>query len=218
MHVRMVFAALALGAWHSAAARADVIISNFPGNDMGGSFLNAPLGGSLPGQVQGSKAAGFTMPLVSTFTLDSIQLRLTIFNTDSVPVIALYSNNAQNNPGTLLATMINPVFTTLQTPTNYLFSPSAPFFLTSGTTYWLVASNAAVVPNSYLWLGSTPPVTPTGLATHAGFRFSDGPPPPSGFSTNATTYSIQATPVPEPATWLITTLIGGVWLAARRSK
>jgi hypothetical protein len=114
--------------------------------------------------------------------------------------------------------MVNPAFTTLQTPTNYLFSPSAPFSLTSGTTYWLVASNAAVVPNSYLWLGSTPPVTPTGIATHAGFRFSDGPPPPSGFSTNATTYSFQATPVPEPATWLLTTLIGGVWVAARKSK
>src|SRR5262245_48803500 len=129
MYARTILATFTLAIAFALPARADVIISNFPGNDTGGAFLNAPLGGSLPGQVQGSKAAGFTMPLGIDYALDSIQLRLTIFNTDSVPVIALYTNNAQNNPGTLLATMLNPAFTTLQAPTTYAFTPSTPFSL-----------------------------------------------------------------------------------------
>ncbi len=200
-------------------ARADVIINNFPGNDAGGSFLNAPAGGALPGQVQGSKAAGFTMPAGDDYTLSGVQLRLTLFDrTTVVPVIAIYDTNAAGKPGTPLVTLTNPDFAVLQMPTDYTFTPPAPFTLSHGATYWIVASNNAVAANSYLWLASTPPVTPTGIATSAGFLFDNGPPPPVTPSTSVNTYAVIASPVPEPSTLMLTGLAAAGLLGCARGR
>jgi hypothetical protein len=194
------------------SVQAQVLISNFPGNDGTSTFMNAPSGGANGGGVHDSKAAGFTIPAGPDYFLTSIDLRLDFFDTASVPVVAIYDNNASNNPGTLLTTLVNPTFST--GIGNYSFTPSSAFTLVNGTTYWMVLHNAAPIANSFRWMASTPSVTPTGIATTAGYRFSNGPPPPTGNSTTFNTYSVTGSVVPEP-TSLVLVGIGAAGLIAR---
>ena len=82
MHVRMVFAALAIGPGTSAAARADVIISNFPGNDSGRFISQRPLGrlvaragaGQQGGRIHDAAGQHFHFGLDST-PIDHFQYR-----------------------------------------------------------------------------------------------------------------------------------------------
>jgi hypothetical protein len=189
------------------------IISNMPGNDGTSTFLNAPAGGSNGGGVFDSKAAGFTMPGGLPYTLDFVTLRLDFFNSDSLPMVQLY-NSVNNNPGSLLQTLQNPAFTVGLG--NYQFSPTSPLTLTSGETYWIVVWNNASVANSFRWMANSPSIAPTGIATNAGFRFSNGAPPPTSNSATFNSYSVNATPVPEPAT--MTALAVGALVVARRRR
>jgi hypothetical protein len=188
-------AAIVLGL--APAARAVVLIGNLPGNDATSTFMNAPSGGSNGGGVHDSKAAGFTMPAGAPYTLDYVDLRLNYFNTSSVPVVQIYSN-VGGNPGTALTTLNAPPI--VVGPGTVRFTPSGTFTLDPSTTYWALVWNNATVANSFQWLASSPAVTPTGIATSAGYRFSNGPPPPIGNSTTLNSYEIGATLVPEPTT------------------
>jgi hypothetical protein len=199
----------------SVGAQGVVIISNMPGNDGTSTFMNAPLGGSNGGGVFDSKAAGFTMPTTSQpYALDFVTLRLNFFNLDSRPIVQLYSN-AGGNPGTPLHTLATPSFTVGMA--NYNFAATGSALLQSNTTYWVVVWNDALVANSFQWMASSPAQTPTGLATSAGYRFSNGPPPPTGNSSTFNSYSINATLVPEPAT-LGVLACGAVALLRRRRR
>jgi hypothetical protein len=208
-------ATLVAFAWLTASpAHAQVVlISNLPGNDGTSTFMNAPSGGSNGGGVHDSKAAGFTLPAGTPYFLTSVDLRLNFFTLDSVPVVAIYDNNASNNPGTLLTTLTTPSFVTGFG--TYSFTPPSPFTLNELTTYWVVVHNAAPVANSFQWMASLPSVPPTGIATNAGYRFSNGPPPPTGNSTTLNSYSVLATPVPEPGS-LILVGVGAAGLLVRR--
>jgi hypothetical protein len=199
----------------SSEVHAQVLITNLPGNDGTSTFMNAPSGGSNGGGVHDSKAAGFTLPAGLDYTLDSVDLRLNFFNLNSVPVVAIYDNNALNNPGNLLTTLTNPSFAVgLGT---YSFTPTSPFVLNASTTYWAVVHNAAAVANSFQWMANSPSLTPTGIATTAGYRFSNGPPPPTGNSTTFNSYAVFATPVPEPVS-LGFVGIGAAALMLRRRR
>ena len=169
---------------------ADVIISNLPGNDGTSTFLNAPAGGANGGGAHDSKAAGFTMPAGGPWTLDFVTLRLAFFDTASVPMVQIYSNSG-NNPGTLMQTLTNPPFTV--TTDQFQFMPSASLTLQGGETYWIVVWNNASGPNSFRWMASSPSIVPTGIASNAGYRFNNGPPPPSTNSTTLNSYSVTAT-------------------------
>jgi hypothetical protein len=86
-------------------------------------------------------------------------------------------------------------------------------------TYWVTASNAATVNDSYFWAANNPNITPAGIATSAGYRFNNGPPPPSTASNSFNSYAVLATVgVPEPSTWALTSLAVGFfsWAARRR--
>ena len=207
--------ALVLLALAPVASRAAVIIGNLPGNDLNSTFMNAPAGGSNGGGVHDSKAAGFTMPAGSPYRLDYVDLRVEYFNTSSVPKVQIYSN-AGTAPGTLLTTLNAPPVT-VGTGT-VRFTPSGNFTLDPLTTYWAVVWNDAPVANSYRWLASTPSQVPTGLATTAGYRFSNGPPPPVGASSTFNSYEVGGTVVPEPTTALCAAaaLAGAACMRRRR--
>jgi hypothetical protein len=188
------------------------IISNLPGNDQTSTFLNAPTGGSNGGADYDSKAAGFALPAGPDYLLDSVELRLEFFNLSSVPVIEIYDDNG-GAPSAPLTTLANPSFS-VGTAT-YAFTPSSPLTLTGGNTFWVVASNAATVANSYRWLASSPAITPTGIATSAGYLFDYGPPPPSSPSSFKNSYAVNATMIPEPST-LALSVVGVIVLRIRR--
>jgi hypothetical protein len=200
-------------------ARADIIISNLPGNDGNRTFLNAPPGGASGGAAYDSKAAGFILPAGGSFTLSSAQLRLSFFDTASVPVISLYGSDVAGNPGPLLFTFNNPPFK-VGTDT-FTFTPPGPFHLLPGSTYWVVASNAATVPDSFLWMENDPPITPTGIATSAGFRFDfTGPAPLAGGDTFFSSFQVNGSldAVPEPSTLTLLALGGAALAGWRRWK
>ncbi|MEX2242417.1 MAG: choice-of-anchor R domain-containing protein [Fimbriimonadaceae bacterium] len=209
---RLLYAALAATAL-CAPASAIEIIGNMPGNDGTSTFMNAPGGGSNGGGVFDSKAAGFTMPGGLDYTLDFMTLRLEYFTSDSVPMIELYSD--AGGPSTLIHTLsAGPVVVGID---NFVFTPTSTVTLSAATTYWMVVWNNASVANSFRWLASTPSQAPTGIATNAGYRFSNGGPPPTGNSTTLNTYSVNATVVPEPATMAALGL-GALALVRRRRR
>ncbi len=210
---RRIVAALAAVVLATPAAMADVIISNLPGNDGTSTFMNAPPGGSNGGGVHDSKAAGFTMPAGLGYTLDFVTLRLEYFSTASVPVVQLYSN-VGGQLGVPLHTLSNPAI--VVGTDNFTFTPTSQVDLNANETYWLLVWNNASVANSFRWLASAPALAPTGLATSAGYRFSNGPPPPTGNSTTQNTYSINATIVPSPGAWVVVGLAGAGLVRRRR--
>ncbi len=207
----------------AAGARADVIISNLPGDDGNSTFINAPLGGNNGGASEDSKAAGFLMPAGTDYTLDSVNLRLDFFDTDSVPVVALYNDSA-GAPGTLLTTLTDPA---ISVGTNtFSFTPSSAFTLNAGSAYWVVVSNNAAIADSFRWLTSTTPgITPTGIAASTGYIFAFSPPPPSGplDTTFQNSYSVigTAVAVPEPGSMAMLLgmgLTGAGFLMKRRRR
>jgi uncharacterized protein (TIGR03382 family) len=188
-----IVAAAAAGA---SVSMADVIIGNMPGNDGTSTFMNAPLGGANGGSVHDSKAAGFVMPAGDPYTLDFVTLRLAFFDTDSVPMVQLYSN-AGTVPGSLIHTLSNPTISV--TTDDFVFTPTSTVTLDAGETYWIVVWNDAPVANSFRWMANSPSIVPTGVAINAGYRFSNGGPPPTGNSTTLNSYSVNATIIPAPS-------------------
>lgn len=156
------------------AARATVLISNLPPTYVPGTTTGTTINSAASG-VQDSKAAGFTLPAGSNYLLTDVILRLQLATT-SVPQVAIYGTTA-GNPGTLLQTLANPTLTA-NAVVDLTFTSSSPLTLAAGTTYWVVVSNAATVDDGFSWYASNPAVTPTGIATSAGYRFSNGAPPP----------------------------------------
>ncbi len=142
--------ALVVGLSFAAAARADVIISNFSsGVGTGTAF------GGLASTLY--KAFGFTMGGTS-HTLDSVILSMN-FAGLGTPKVSIWSGAAI--PETELITLDNPPVLTGQT--NFTFTAPGPFTLEAGQVYWV---HVVAVPVSggptFLWDGSAPSILPTG--------------------------------------------------------
>jgi len=92
-------------------------------------------------------------------------------------------------------------------PGDVSVTPIDPFTLQPGQTYWVVLTT--LTGTGIGWSGSRSPITPTGIATSAGYRRSPFDPPTSPIrplpdgDTFQGTYSVQGTPLataaPEPA-------------------
>lgn len=175
-------------------ARADVIITNYPpDNDNESSTIAASTGNF-------SKAAGFTMPAGLPYSLDSVTLRLQRNDVDAVMQLDLFGDSGGNPVGPPLVSFTIPAFPS--GISNVTFTPAVPFTLQPLTTYWLAATGSSPTADGIKWLASFPGITPTGIATSAGYRFNNtGVYPPLGSSGVFNTFQVNGTPVvPEPST------------------
>jgi uncharacterized protein (TIGR03382 family) len=178
-----------------------------------------------------SKAAGWTMPSGTNYSLDSVKLDLEYhywYTGLPAPVVtaAIYGDSGSGPTGSPLVILTDPAFVNASTDANYLFTPPSAFTLTAGTTYWLVMSASDPSGNGQEeidWMKSDPLITPTGIATLAGYRFdSSGGVPPLGSSSTYNTFEVdgtqQASSTPEPATTLIAAAGLSLVLLRRRRR
>ena len=177
-------------------AKAITLFGNYSStNDGSSTTLNNP---------QVGKAIGFTLPVATNYTLDSISLRLSSYNTTAGDVVQLqiYRDAAK--------TSNNPLGTTLESLTfnnpssgsdaigNFSFTPTTNFTFLADTRYWLLMT---VPSGSVGWRANNPQVLPTGITgmINNGYVAKSGTsytPAPlfnfNSFQINAT----AATPVP----------------------
>jgi len=165
------------------SAQATELISNLDGNDGSQSAALSELR---------NKGMGFTMP-GEQYRLDSATLRLATSGPNTVPIVEIW-NDVGGVPGAPLVTLINPTFAASGIA-NYDFIPPGNFDLSPNTTYWLVAYGQAGA-DPYDWKASSPSVTPTGLATHAGAKFDTNGAPPTTNSSILCSYAVNGTTGP----------------------
>ncbi|MBZ0269700.1 hypothetical protein K8I85_16230 [bacterium] len=173
----LVYASFASG------AQADELISNLDGND-----------GSQSADLDElrNKGMGFTMP-GAQYSLDNVTLRLETFGANVAPIVEIW-DDVGGNPGAPLVTLVNPVFAASGIA-NYDFIPPGSFNLSANTTYWVVAYGVAGA-DRYDWKASSPAVTPTGIATHAGAKFDTNGAPPTNNSSIICSYAVNGTTGP----------------------
>jgi hypothetical protein len=206
-------AALAMGAGH---AHAGVVISNYaPALSDGTSSTIA----SATGQF--SKAAGFTLGAGVDYNLDFLTLRLGVSDLSAVMSLTLFGDVGGNPSGPALASFVVPALAL--GIADYVFVPAAAFVLQDLSTYWIAATGSSPTANGITWMAENPGLTPTGLATSAGYRFSNaGIFPPVNGSVLFNTYSVNGTvigSVPEPTSLaLLAVALTGLALVRTRSR
>ncbi|WP_155726588.1 choice-of-anchor R domain-containing protein [Microcystis aeruginosa] len=141
------------------------------------------------------KALAFTLPAGNNYSLDNVILRLENYETGDAPLVQIRNDVGGSDPGsTVLANFTNP------TPQgvgvfNYTFTPTSPFTFAAVTKYWLYVTSTS---GNFVWRGSNPSITPTGIATSSGARFSNN----SGASFNNSSifnsFQINATEITGP--------------------
>lgn len=177
--------------WLHGTGAAQVIIGNYPpANDTNTTAAVTDLR---------NKAISFVMPAGPNIDVGNLIVRLGNYDSaaDSPTFQIRDHTGSTTAPGTnVLLTMLAPApgGTAIQ---DYTFTPGASFSLVGGTSYWLVA--VGVAGGSYDWRGSSPAITPTGIATYGGqslFTTNAG----TSWSNSATINSFQlnAAAIPEP--------------------
>lgn len=182
-------------------ASAMVVLSNLPGND-----------GTQSAGLNNLRVKGmaFVVDGSGPYTINSVRLRLNT-TTDDSPIIELHADSS-NVPGALIGTFTNPT-SFGNGIAEYDFTGS--FAVDPNTKYWIVAKGPSS--SAYDWKASSPAQTPTGIWTHGGSVFSTNGGSSWSSSSILTSYWIDATLVPEPAT-LIALGAGLAALASRRRR
>ncbi len=176
----------------AAPSRAGTIISNLPGNDVTLSDLVVP-------NFLRSKAVGFTMPSGVSYSLDSVVMRL--FSTDPSNQIGVVLEGSSGGlpTGVVLDTFAVPTLTDYVQPVT--LTPISPYLLEPSTTYFIVAYGISGS-GDVAWLGNSPPIIPTGVATFAGYYADNSGAAslaPTGSATVLNSFAVNASAVPEPA-------------------
>ena len=171
------------------SAQATVIIGNLPAvNDSTQSAI-------APGRV---KALAFTLASGSDYSLNNVVLRLGGYDSGETLDVQLRDDGGANPGSTVLVSLTAPAS---QGAGNfdYTFTPTAAFALLADTRYWLYV---AFISGTFDFRGSSPGVTPTGIATLDGNRFSTNGGATFSNSSVINSFQINGTEVtvPEPAT------------------
>jgi hypothetical protein len=192
-------------------SHAAVIVTTFGGNDTGTSSNIDDASG---------KAIGFTMPAGSTYSLNSIDLRLSsaVTVSSSAVSLALYSNDGTNTPGVLLATLLTPNLSSLSTTAaTFTFNSGGGILLNPSTSYWATFTNTSTPDLS--WRSSNPSTFTSSIsATYLGAMF--GPPSSPGTWTGTSSVrnalTIDAVAVPEPGAAALLGWAGFLFLRNRK--
>ncbi|QHV01541.1 choice-of-anchor R domain-containing protein [Synechocystis sp. CACIAM 05] len=166
------------------------------------------------------QAISFTLPSGMDYDLDSVVLRLELYSASRL-TLAIRDDVGGSDPGiNTLVEFVPPPFETSFT-NNYTFTPISPFTFAAETKYWLVATGQES--NSVLWKGDFPGITPTGIATFSGSRFSaDGGNsysnvgPVNAFQINATPVPFESDALPVVGATLF--MAGGLWWKKKRNQ
>jgi hypothetical protein len=176
-------------------AKAITLFGNYSStNDESTSSINAT----------GGRAIGFTLPVGTNYTLDSILLRLESYNTTAGDLVRLqiYRDSAKTSTSPLGATLESLTFNNpisgSDTAGNFNFTPTTAFTFLEDTRYWLLMT----VPSGPVgWKANDPSVTPTGISGmgYDTYRFTNNS--GASYTQSSTLNSFQidataATPVP----------------------
>lgn len=193
--------AVALAACASPAA-AELIISNYPGNDAAYTVID---------EWGSSKAMGFKMFETPILIYYEITLRLNISSTDVAPRVEIF-DDAGMEPGQSISVLSGP---DSYAPGigDYVFKHYGELAYPQNQPFWLVVSSTH---DTFAWMASDPPWVPMGYTwdvEHLGAVY--GTYPPANPSDILSTYQIDAW-YPAPGT-LATFGIGCFALRRRRA-
>ena len=175
-------------------AKAVTLFGNYSStNDGSGTAISATI--STTG-----KAIGFTLPVSTDYTLDSVSLRLSNYNTTAGDVVRLqiYRDSAKTSTSPLGTTPESLTFNNPSSANNavgdFSFTPTTNFTFLADTRYWLLMTFSS---GSAVWTANNPSVAPTGISgmVNNGYKFTNG-----GVTYNTSdrfnSFQIDATPVP----------------------
>jgi hypothetical protein len=191
-------------------AAADLILGNYPPtNDTGTTAGVTNLR---------QKALSFAMPAGSDYTVSSVTLRLGNYITPGDGAILEIRNHTGSTtaPGTTVLGSFTAPASASNTIADFVFSPVGAITLQASTAYWIVLLGAAS-PSTFDWRGSSPSVTPTGIASYGGqslFTTNAG----SSWTTSATINTFQIDGVAVPAPVGAGVLAIGCLVATRRRR
>ncbi len=154
-----------------------------------------------------TKVAGFTLP-DTAYEIDSVTLRLDIGNVDTVLRLQIFDDNG-GSPGTSIQNFDSPTVSATGTD-SFVFTPTSTVTLQANETYWVVPGLSSG--SIYSWSASDPGITPTGIATNAGYLYN------GDSSSTLNTYQIDATiasAVPEPSTFVLFGTVVGCGLVVQ---
>jgi hypothetical protein len=148
-----------------------------------------------------SRAIGFTLPVGTDYTLNSILLRLEDYNTTAGDQVQLriYRDSAKTSTspmGTTLESLtFNKPSSNSDTAGDFNFTPTTAFIFLADTRYWLLMN---VPTGSVRWTANDPSVTPTGISGmgYNGYMLTNNNGVSYANSTSFNSFQIDATPVP----------------------
>jgi hypothetical protein len=193
------------------------LIGNLPQtNDTSGDNINSTT----------RKAIGFTLPVGIPYTLDTITLRLSAYNTVSggVALLRIFADATKTSTSPTGAILQSVVFNNPTSNSNaiasFVFTPTSTFTFLPDTRYWLDVSATG---GNFIWRASIPAVTPTSTVgvTFDNYAASFNSGVSYANSTTFNSFQVDATAAPAPVPFEFEpsgglAVLGGAWLLRKR--